>query len=96
MDFYKKLYQKPESWRPTIDGLDFASLIETKRLFLEEFEAEILEALTEAEGDKAPDPDGFTTTFFQNSWSVLEGDVMAFFADFHRQCVLKNLSMPLF
>ena len=64
MDFFKKLYQEQESWRPTIDGLDFASLDETKRVFLEEFEEEILKALKEAEGDKAPSPDGFTLAFF--------------------------------
>ena len=64
MDFFKKLYQEQESWRPTIDRLDFASLDETKRFFLEEFEEEILKALKEAEGDKAPSPDGFTMAFF--------------------------------
>uniref|UniRef100_A0A7N2KVN7 Reverse transcriptase domain-containing protein n=1 Tax=Quercus lobata TaxID=97700 RepID=A0A7N2KVN7_QUELO len=89
-DFYKKLYQEQEYWRPTIDGLDFASLDETERLFMEEFEEEILEALKEAEGDKAPSPDGSTMAFFQKCWSVLEGDVLAFFADFHRQCVFEK------
>ena len=64
MDFFKKLYQEQESWRPTIDSLDFASLDETKRFFLEEFEEEILKALKEAAGDKAPSPDGFTMAFF--------------------------------
>ena len=24
VDFYKRLYQEPEAWRPTIDGLEFA------------------------------------------------------------------------
>ena len=53
VDFYKKLYQEPESWRPTVDGLDFACLDEAKRYSLErEFEKEeVLEALTEVEGD---------------------------------------------
>ena len=64
MDFFKKLYQEQESWTPTIDSLDFASLDETKRFFLEEFEEEILKALKEAEGDKAPSPNGFTMAFF--------------------------------
>ena len=46
---------------------------------------EILEALKEVEGDKAPRLDGLTKAFFKNCWSVLEGDVMAFlwiFIDF--------------
>ena len=24
VDFYKRLYQEPEAWRPTMDGLEFA------------------------------------------------------------------------
>ena len=28
VDFYKRLYQEPEAWRPTIDGLEFACLDE--------------------------------------------------------------------
>ena len=28
VDFYKSLYQEPEAWRPTIDGLEFACLDE--------------------------------------------------------------------
>ena len=66
VDFYKRLYQEPEAWRPTIDGLEFACLGETERSMLErEFEKEIIEALKKVEGDKAPGPDGFTMVFFQ-------------------------------
>ena len=49
---------------------------------------EILEALKEAEGDKSPGPDGFIMSFFQKCRSVLEGDVKAFFSDFH--CVFEK------
>jgi len=31
VDFYKKLYQEPESWRPTIVSLDFECLDESER-----------------------------------------------------------------
>ena len=67
VDFYKRLYQEPETWRPTIDGLELACLDKTERSMLErEFEKEeIIDALKEAEGDKAPGPDGFTMAFFQ-------------------------------
>ena len=44
-------YWEPESQKPTIDGLYFAYLDEMERGFEKE---EILEALKEAEGDKAP------------------------------------------
>ena len=65
--FYKSLYQEPEAWRPIVDGLDFASLDESDRFSLErEFDREeIIAALREAEGDKAPGHDGFTIAFFQ-------------------------------
>ena len=55
VDFYKRLYQEPEAWRPTINGLEFTCLDETERSMLErEFEKEkIIEALKEVEGDKA-------------------------------------------
>ena len=39
------------------------------------------------EDDKAPSPDGFTMAFFQKCWCALKRNVMAFFADIHRQCV---------
>ena len=51
---------------------------------------EIIEPLKEAEGDKAPGPDGFTMAFYQKYWSVLEGDVLTFFKDFHNQCVFEK------
>jgi hypothetical protein len=35
-------------------------------------------------GDKAPGPNGFTMPFFEQCWSIVEADVMAFFEDFHR------------
>ena len=65
---------------------------ESDRLSLErEFaREEIIAALREVEGDKAPDPDGFTIAFFQKCWCVIEEDVMAFFADFHSQCIFEK------
>ena len=90
--FYKSLYQETESWRPTIDGLEFANLDEIDRLTLErEFEKEeIIAALQEAKGDKAPGPDGFTMAFFQKCWCVLEKEILAFFADFHKECIFEK------
>ena len=51
---------------------------------------EVLEALKEAEGDKALGPNSFTIAFFQKCWSVLEQDVMAFFMNFHSQCLFEK------
>ena len=86
--FYKNLYQEPESWRPTVDGLEFVRLDDFDWFSLEK--EEIIVALREAEGDKAPSPDGFTMAFFQKCWCVIERDVLAFFADFHRQCIFEK------
>ena len=90
--FYKSLYQELEDWRPIVDGLDFASLDKSDMLSLErEFDREeIITALPEAEGDKAPGPDGFTIAFFQKCWGVIEEEVMAFFADFHSHCIFEK------
>ncbi|XP_065622929.1 uncharacterized protein LOC136064739 [Quercus suber] len=90
--FYESLYQELESWRPTVDGLEFANLDKIDWLSLEmEFEKEeIIAALQEAKGDKAPSPDGFTMTFFQKCWCVLERDILAFFADFHKDCIFEK------
>ena len=90
--FYKNLYQEPESWRPTVDGLEFVRLDDSDWFSLErEFEREeIIVAFREAEGDKAPGLDGFTMAFFQKCWCVIERDVLAFFANFHRQCIFEK------
>ena len=90
--FYKSFYQEPEDWRPIVDGLDFASLDESNRLSLErEFDREeIIAALREAESDEAPGPDGFTIAFFEKCWCMIGEDVMAFFADFHSQCIFEK------
>ena len=70
---------------------------EFERLSLErEYDKEeILTVLKEAEGDKAPEPDGFTMGFFQKCWSVVEEDVMAFLWIFIELASLKNPLMPL-
>ena len=67
VEFYKNLLEELESWRPTVDGLEFTCLDETERLSLErEFDKEeILVVLKEVEGDKALGPDGFTMGFVQ-------------------------------
>ena len=84
--FYQSLYTKSDTWRPFMDGLEFTSIGEDKRLELERdfSKEEVVNVLQDIEGDKAPGPDGFTMAFFQKCWSVVEKDVMAFFDHFHR------------
>jgi len=40
--------------------------------------------------NKAPDPDGFPTEFYQVFWSLIKDDLMAMFREFH------NGILPLF
>ena len=44
---------------------------------------EVLYALTDMNGDKAPGPDGFTIAFWQSSWEVVKDDVMRMFKEFY-------------
>ena len=78
--FYQSLYTESDTWRPSMDGLEFASIEEDERLELESdfSKEEVVKVLFEMEDDKAPGPDGFTMAFFQKCWSVVEIDVMAF------------------
>ena len=83
--FYHGLYTKSNTWRPSMDGLEFARIEEDERLALErDFSKKVVQVLQEIEGDKALGPDGFTMAFFfHKCWSVVEKDVMAFFDHFH-------------
>jgi hypothetical protein len=86
--FYESLYQESESWRPTMDGLEFDGITTTESELLEhKFEKdEVLQVLKDLQGDKAPGPDGFTMAFFQKCWSVIEEDVMGFFDEVYHHC----------
>ena len=86
VQFYQGLYTESDTWCPTTDGLEFASIEEDERLSLERdfSKEEVIQVLQEMEGDKAPGLDGFTMAFFHKCWSVVENDVMAFFDHFHR------------
>ena len=42
-------------------------------------------ALSDLNGDKAPKPDGFTTTFWQFGWDTAKSDIMDLFRYFHER-----------
>jgi hypothetical protein len=92
VQFYTSLYQEPEVWRPKVDGLAFDSISEDDKFWLERpFEKEeIIKALKEMKGDKAPGSDGFTMAFYLHCWRVVEADLLAVFADFHYQGELEK------
>ena len=64
--FYQSLYTESDTWRPSMDGLEFASIEEDEHLELESdfSKEEVVKVLFEMEDDKAPGPDGFTMAFF--------------------------------
>ena len=92
VQFYQELYTKTDTWRPTVDGLDFASSGEDDRLSLErEFsKEEVSQVLAEMEGEKALSPDGFIIAFFHKCWRVVEANVMAVFKHFHRYSIFER------
>ena len=86
VNFYKNLYKESEEWRPVVEGLEFDQIDGSERGWLERrFEKEeILLALNELAGDKAPGPDGFSMAFFHHCWRVVERDGLAVFEEFYR------------
>ena len=68
-----------------MEGLEFDQIDGSERDWLERrFEKEeILLALNELAGDKAPGPDGFSLAFFHHCWRVVERDVLAVFEEFY-------------
>ena len=55
VNFYQKLYTESDTWRPSMDGLEFARIEEAERLNLERdfSKEEVVKVLHEMEGDKA-------------------------------------------
>ena len=70
VQFYKNLYKKSKGWRPFVEGLEFDRIGDMESVWLEQkFERkEILQVVSELEGDKALGPDGFTIAFYQHCW----------------------------
>ena len=71
-----------------MEGLEFVCIGDMERVWLErKFEREeILQVVSELEGDKAPGPDGFTMAFYHHCWRVVEKDVLVVFEEFFQHC----------
>ena len=71
-----------------MEGLEFDQIGELEKGWLERSfgKDEILSVVRDMEGDKAPDPDGFSMAFFNHCWSVVERDVLAIFEEFYQHC----------
>ena len=46
-------------------------------------EEEVHSTLSEMDGDKAPRPNGFTTTFWQLCWDIVKDENMRMFREFY-------------
>ncbi|RVW36717.1 hypothetical protein CK203_099199 [Vitis vinifera] len=69
----------PGGWHPSMEGLDFNRIGDEDAARLEEVfsEEEVLKALSDLNGDKAPGPDGFPL-FWQFCWDVVKEEIWAF------------------
>ena len=82
-----------------MEGLEFDRIGDLERVWLErKFEREeILQVISDLEGDKAPGPDGFTMAFYKHCWRVVEKDVLVVFVEFfHHYMFEKSLNATTF
>ena len=88
VQFYKNLYKETEGWRPFVEGLEFDRIGDMERVWLErKFEREeILQVVSDLEGDKVLGLDRFTMVFYHHCWKVVEKDILAVFKEFFQHC----------
>lgn len=82
--FFETLYMDDFGARPKLEGLFFPSIsLEDRSLLERAFEEEVLRALEEYGGDKAPGPDGFNFSFIKARWGFLKEDFKSMLSEFH-------------
>ncbi|RVX05678.1 putative ribonuclease H protein [Vitis vinifera] len=90
--YFEKLYASPseESWR--VKGLNWSPISGESAPRLESpfTEKEISKATFQLDMDKAPGPDGFTITVFQDCWDVIKEDLVRVFAEFNRSGIINQ------
>ena len=71
-----------------MEGLEFDRIGDMEWVWLEKkFEREeILQVVSDLDGDKAPGPDGFTMVFYHHCRRVMEKDILAVFEEFFHHC----------
>ena len=82
---YKDFLSDPSGWRPSISGPSFKEIGRDVATKLEDpfTMEEVFIALSYLNGDKAPNPDGFSIAFWQFSWGFVKEEIMGFFKEFH-------------
>ena len=85
VEAFENLLSEPGGWRASLMNLSFSRIIGVEAARLEEpfTEEEVKAALIKMNGDKAPNPDGFATAFWQHCWDIVKEEVLLMFKDFH-------------
>ncbi|KAL9681628.1 hypothetical protein QQ045_013414 [Rhodiola kirilowii] len=81
--YFSSIFGKSDSCIWTLEGVNFATVSDSQREFLESqiSREEVLGALKSCDGNKAPGPDGFNMNFFKRLWFTVE-EVMGFIQEF--------------
>ena len=85
VEYFKGNVASLEWERPTLDGVDFASISNVDNISLVAlFSLEEIELVVkESDGNKSPGPDGFNFAFFKQFWYLIKNEVRIFFDKFH-------------
>lgn len=96
-EFYEKLYLEDGHRRPYLDGVQFSTISSEDADWLDRpfDEVEISNVVRGCNGDKAPDPDGFSLAFFQHCWSIIRNDMLVVCKEFHEHCQFERSLMLL-
>lgn len=74
VSFFTTLYEEPLSWRPSLDGLEFDTILGEDADWLEKpFEEEEVSGVVHClNREKALGLDGFSLVFYQSFWDVIK------------------------
>ncbi|KAL9658894.1 hypothetical protein QQ045_015580 [Rhodiola kirilowii] len=83
-DYFSEIFRKSDTYYWIRDEMKFMSLNVDQREFLESkiSEEEILGALKECDGSKAPGSDGFNLNFYKKYWCYVKEEVEGFIEEF--------------
>ncbi|WVZ91915.1 hypothetical protein U9M48_038026 [Paspalum notatum var. saurae] len=93
--YYKNLFGHPETSdvvldENRIDDIPQVSPQENELITSPFTSEEVRAAIFQMEHNKSPGPDGFPPEFYQVFWNIIEPDLMALFAEFHKGTLALN------
>ncbi|KAL9668390.1 hypothetical protein QQ045_002771 [Rhodiola kirilowii] len=85
-EYFSAIFKRSVTCQWSLDELNFRVLNSEQRDFLERgiSEEEILAALKDCDGNKAPGPDGFNVNFFKKFWLIVGDELVGFIKEFCR------------